>query len=91
MAGMPPAEIYPGAVLEPPPEMLLTVRGWGGAPMAQIEVPAFGPYMAASVLGAGPLGVLLLLDRPDPPPGFYGLQKLPPEHPMDSFQPPTMH
>ena len=68
MAGMPPAEIYPGAVLEPPPEMLLTVRGRDRVPIAIIEVPAMGPFMGArAVTPAGP-GPWLLLMRPDDPP-----------------------
>ena len=59
-----PAVIYAAGIMEPPPRDLLTVKGWGGVPMARIEVPHFGPCMAAMALGAGPLGVLMLMHRP---------------------------
>ena len=61
---LPPAVIYAAGIMEPPPRDLLTVKGWGGVPMARIEVPHFGPCMAAMALGAGPLGVLMLMHRP---------------------------
>jgi hypothetical protein len=32
--------------------------------MARIEVPGMGQFMGAMALGAGPLGVLMLMDRP---------------------------
>ena len=59
-----PEDVYAGGVLEPPPRDLLTVRGWGGVPMARIEVPGMGAFMGAMALGAGPLGVLMLMPRP---------------------------
>ena len=59
-----PAVVYAAGIMEPPPRDLLTVKGWGGVPMARIEVPAAGPFMGAMALGAGPLGVLMLMPRP---------------------------
>ena len=61
---LPPEAIYAAGIMEPPPRDLLTVKGWGGVPMARIEVPAAGPFMGAMALGAGPLGVLIVMPRP---------------------------
>ena len=62
--GMLPETVYAAGILEPPLRDMLTIRGRGNQPMALLEVPALGPFMGVQALGAGPLGVLMLMDRP---------------------------
>ena len=61
---LPPAVIYAAGILEPPPVVLLTIRGRDRAPIALLEVPGMGPFMFAATVSARGLGVPLLMNRP---------------------------
>ena len=63
-AGLDPGLLYRPGVLEPPPAFMLTIRRPGGHARAEIEVPAFGPYMSACAISMNRRGPDLVMPHP---------------------------